>query len=276
VTGIAFAPAKLNLFLEIVARRPDGFHELETVMLPVDLYDTLEFCERPADGQGIVSSCNDPSLPTDANNLVVRAAGNWTRDVSIDLTKRIPSQAGMGGGSSDAATTLMAMAAAYGAIGLPAMANSLGSDVGFFLAGGPARCTGRGEIVEPVPIGGTFHFVVVQPPVGCPTAEVYKRVTVPSERRSAAETLAALAEGDPERLAAAIFNRLETPAIAVAAEVGRVIERMRKWKPLAVQVTGSGSAVFAVARDREHARRLAEDYGTATDDKLWVVRSITP
>jgi 4-diphosphocytidyl-2-C-methyl-D-erythritol kinase len=274
---IAFAPAKLNLFLEIVGRRDDGYHGIETLMLAVDLFDTIEFEPRRDGGVDLV--CSDPAIPADGRNLVVRAAMKWDRACRIRLVKRIPSQAGMGGGSSDAAASLRAMGRMFGGpeAAVREWANELGSDVGFFLGGPAAWCTGRGEIVEPIAAPIAFHFVVVQPPVGCPTAEVYRRLDGAGGRRSGEMAREAVAEGCPRRLAQAMFNRLEAPAKRVAPEIESVAMGLAKGNPLAVQVTGSGSAVFALCRDRSDAIRVFENYiATANrgEDRIWVLRSI--
>jgi 4-diphosphocytidyl-2-C-methyl-D-erythritol kinase len=272
---VAFAAAKLNLFLEITGKRADGYHDLETLMLAVDWYDTIEF--TPNEEQSIRLTCNDATLPTDSRNLVYRAAERMkpAGGVDIRLTKRIPHEAGLGGGSSDAASTLNAMNVVF-SLGrsrneLTAIAAELGSDVPFFLAGSAGWCTGRGDVVEPVPVGGMFHFVAVKPPVGCPTAEVYKRTVLPTTRRSGREARDALERGDPEKLAAGLFNRLQEATFLLAPAVRDRYDRLIRSNPLGVQVTGSGSTVFAVCRDRAEAIRIANECRTP-DDTTVVLR----
>ncbi|MFO0954079.1 MAG: 4-(cytidine 5'-diphospho)-2-C-methyl-D-erythritol kinase [Isosphaeraceae bacterium] len=168
------APAKLNLFLEILGRRGDGYHEIETLMVAVNLHDRLTFTDDPS---GAVSlRCDDPALPTDGRNLVVkaaerlRAATGCTRGASIALEKSIPSEAGLAGGSSDAAATLVALDRLWGLNKtkptLDAVAGEVGSDVAFFLHGPAAVCRGRGEKVEPVALERPLTFVLVCPPWG--------------------------------------------------------------------------------------------------------------
>lgn len=246
-------------------------------MVAVDLFDAIEI--EPVRGSEVELACSDPGLPTDGRNLVVRAAAKWGRGCRIRLAKRVPSQAGMGGGSSDAAATLLAMSRIFGGAeaSVRDWANELGSDVGFFLGGPAAWCTGRGEIVEPIPAPKAFHFVVVQPPVGCPTADVYRRLEGAGDRRSGEMAREAVAEGCPRRLARSLFNRLERPAKRVAPEIESVARGLASGDPLAVQVTGSGSAVFALCRDRNDAVRVFENYlaiSNRVDDRLWVLRSI--
>ena len=189
---VVAAPAKLNLFLEILRKRPDGYHDLESLMVAVDLFDTLEVRATPG---SISLSCDTPGLPTGADNLVVKAA-TILRDAakrpdlgaSIRLTKRIPTRAGLGGGSADAALTLLALnriwKLALTREELAAMAASIGSDVAFFLAPPAAWCEGRGEVVTPESVGSRFDFVLVCPPVGLATADVYRRLEVPAKPAS--------------------------------------------------------------------------------------------
>ncbi|MBV8077309.1 MAG: 4-(cytidine 5'-diphospho)-2-C-methyl-D-erythritol kinase, partial [Planctomycetaceae bacterium] len=152
------APAKLNLFLEILGRRDDSYHEVESLMVAVDLYDTLTFVEDPSGA--ITLRCDDPTLPTGRDNLVVRAAerlreaSGCPRGAAIALRKAIPAQAGLAGGSSDAAATLQALDRLWDLRTPPgrmdALAGALGSDVAFFRRGPAAVCRGRGERVEAV------------------------------------------------------------------------------------------------------------------------------
>lgn len=283
---VAAAPAKLNLFLEVVGKRADGFHAIETLILAVDLFDTLEL--RVAAPGEFRLECDPPGLGTGPDNLVSKAmTAHRTRfgvpptGFAARLTKRIPTEAGLGGGSSDAAATLHAVNRLSrferSRHDLESAAADCGSDVGFFLSPPAAWCTGRGEIVEPVPVGGGFHFVVVKPAAGCPTSQVYRRMTLPPSPVSGKTAKAALAAGDPESLAASLFNRLQEAAFLVAPETRTVYNRLVAATPLAAQVTGSGSAVFALCRDAADARRVADavrDGGPAADaDRVWIVRS---
>jgi 4-diphosphocytidyl-2-C-methyl-D-erythritol kinase len=282
---VAACPAKLNLFLEVVRKRPDAYHTVETLILAVDLFDTLEL--RVAAPGEFRLECLPPGLPTGPDNLVTKAAaafrsrfGPVPTGLAARLTKRIPTEAGLGGGSSDAAATLHSINR-LGRFGrtqndLVTAAADCGSDVGSFLAPPAAWCTGRGEVVEPVSVGGTFHFVIVKPNVGCPTAEVYRRVTVPAAPQRGDAAKAALAAGDPVALSQALFNRLQEPACLVSPETRTVLDRLLAATPLAAAVTGSGSAVFAVGRDAADAQRIAATYralAPAATDRVFVVRS---
>lgn len=260
-------PAKLNLYLEVVRRRPDGYHDLDTIMQAIDLFDELEVVPRR--GPELTLECSDASVPADARNLVVRAALALRRHTGhaggahFRLAKRIPAGAGLGGGSSDAAGALVALNRLWG-LGLSTarlteVAAAVGSDVAFFLTGGTARCTGRGEQVEPLPAPRTFHYVLVCPALRVSTAGVYARVRFPltPRRADAIMPLRELASGDVEGLGRALFNRLEAPAFlghpslangkACLAASGNFV---------GVAMTGSGSALFGVCRAADRAVAL--------------------
>lgn len=270
---VVAAPAKLNLFLEVRGKRPDGYHDLETLMVGIDLYDTLEL--QPAPGGHITLTCDPPGLSTGPDNLVWKAAdrlrtaaGRPDLGASIRLTKRIPMQAGLAGGSSDAAAALVGLNRVW-KLDLPkpelaAVAAAVGSDVAFFLDLPAAWCTGRGEIVSPEPPWAAFHVVLVCPPVGLATADVFRRLTVPDTPASGDAARAAFRAGDPAALGAALFNRLEAPAVDLAPLVGAVYSRLAGLNPAGCRMSGSGSAVFAVARSADDAARLAAAFRAAT------------
>lgn len=259
-------PAKLNLFLEVLRRRPDGYHDIDTVMQAIDLYDELHIHAQPA--PEITLECDDPALPTDERNLVIRAA-LALRDLTgtragahIALAKRIPAQAGLGGGSSDAAGTLLGLNAAW-QLALPidtlaTLAARLGSDVPFFLHGATARCTGRGERIEPLPARGRQHYVLLCPPVAVSTAEAYKRLRFPltSARAGVSMVSRHLAEDDVEGLGAMLHNRLEDSVFGVyprLCELKAVLVELGLFA--GVCMTGSGSALYGVCQppDWQHA-----------------------
>lgn len=265
------APAKINLTLEVVGKRSDGFHAIESLMVPVDLCDTLEF--RPS-GE-LTLTCDRPDIPTDGRNLVLKAADALRRatgtnyGAEIRLTKRIPHEAGLGGGSSDAATALLALNELW-ALNLPAprlaaVAAEIGSDVAFFLAGTAGWCTGRGEVVTPEAVGRPLDVVIVKPAVGLSTKEIYSRVVVPTPPVDGTAARDALRAGDVEGLGRALFNRLQGPAFAVAPAVEALHRDLAALGPLACQMTGSGSAVFALCRDAHEAARIADAIRPTTE-----------
>ncbi len=257
------APAKLNLFLEILGKRDDGFHELVTVMTTVDLSDTLRVTRIES---GIRLACEAPGVPADATNLAWRAAElaieRYGGGYAIELEKRIPSGAGLGGGSSDAAAVLLAADRLEGGACDPdtwsAAAASLGSDVPFFLYGGTAICRGRGERVEPVHDVPERHFVLVTSDIHCATGSVYAAVDTaltPSDTHLSIVPEALLG-GDHRHLAGAILNRLEEPALRTHPALRRLRDDIGEWSDRPVYVTGSGSGLFLVAADAEEANQL--------------------
>jgi 4-diphosphocytidyl-2-C-methyl-D-erythritol kinase len=264
------APAKLNLFLEVLGRRPDGYHELETLMVTVDLFDTLTCIEEPS-GR-IRLTCDDPGLPTGSENLVVRAAerlqeaSGTGRGAAIDLSKSIPAEAGLGGGSSDAAAALVALDRLWNLQTPPdrldALAGEIGSDVAFFLHAPAAVCRGRGERVEPVALPEAIHFVLVCPPIGSSTAAVYRHLDVPERPRPITPLLEALAS--PDALGGCLFNRLQGTAERLRPELRRVREALEGLGSALSGhlMSGSGSAWFGLARDRDAADAAAHRLST--------------
>ncbi len=275
------APAKLNLFLEIHGKRPDGYHDLESLMVAIDLHDTLRF--RTDSTGRIRLTCDDPTLPTGQENLVVRAAEAMRQavpgpeGVTIDLTKRIPAQAGLAGGSSDAAATLVGLNQLWKCglttEDLAAVGAGLGSDVPFFLHGDAAICRGRGERVEPIPIAGRFHFVLARPNVGVSTAEVYRRLTVPRQPRPLADCLEAWLRGDVPHLGRSLFNRLQEVAEHLAPDLIQVRDALMSLGSLidGHLMSGSGSAYFGLCRDRAAAHLAARRLETLGQGSVRVV-----
>ena len=282
---LAWAPAKVNLFLEVLSKRPDGYHAVETLILAVTLFDTLEVRDDPA-GR-ITLECDPPGLPAGPGNLVYKAAdalrraAGTGRGAAVRLTKRIPTEAGLGGGSSDAAATIAALARLWELDltreRLLAAAAEVGSDVGFFLSPPAGWCTGRGEVVEPEEVGRPLDLVVVKPPVGLSTAEVYRRVTIPAEPVSGDAARRALRSGDPEAVARSLHNRLQGPAFAAEPAVEAAFRRLDACGALGCLLSGSGSSVFAVCRDRADAARVAEKYRESdSTSQVFTVRSYSP
>lgn len=281
------APAKLNLSLAVLARRDDGFHEIESLMVPVTLHDTVRV--RVSDVPGIrlrvgfggrlataVGSSLAHDVPVDAGNLVVRAAQSLaveagltpspdvpcTPGLEIDLVKRIPSGSGLGGGSSDAASTLMAAARAWGidlsAERLAAIGAAIGSDVPVFFVGGPAIAGGRGERIEEVAGIPSLHAVIARPPAGLSTAAVYARCTPDAGRRGTARLLAdALSAGRFRGAIPLMHNDLESPARSLCPDVERLLDALSRAGAPHPMLTGSGSACFAIVRSATEARRVA-------------------
>jgi len=278
-------PAKLNLFLEVVGKRADGYHDLDTVMQAIGLCDELRITPGE-EGEELSLACSDPSLPTDSRNLVLRAAlalrerTGCRKGARFALTKRIPTQAGLGGGSSDAAGALVGLNAAWGLAlsreELRQVAATVGSDVAFFLYGGTARCTGRGEVVEPAPAPAAFHYVLVCPNVGVSTAEAYGRLAALTygPPRASISVLAAIAQGSVEGTGQRLFNRLESAALGLRPILREVRELLAQTGLFAgVGMTGSGSGFFGLCRgdDWERAHDTAAHLGLG---QAYAVRSL--
>lgn len=285
---VVAAPAKINLFLEIRGKRTDGYHDLESLMVAVNLFDTLELSTR-CDG-AIELSCNPPSLSTGPDNLVYKAAERLRSranrkelGASIHLTKRIPMQAGLAGGSSDAAATILGLNHLWNLnlspSELAAVAAEVGSDVAFFLSLPAGWCTGRGELVSPETSSRSFDVVLVCPPVGLSTVEVYRALQVPSVPVDGFAARAAFRAGDPDALGAALFNRLQPPAVHLAPAVETVYRRLAGLKPAGCLMSGSGSAVFALCRDSHEAHRVAKAFRASRppaepESRVVVVRTL--
>jgi 4-diphosphocytidyl-2-C-methyl-D-erythritol kinase len=278
-----FTPAKLNLYLEILGRRDDGFHELDTLMTPVRIFDHLRWSplqdDRPAGFSLAYHPATPPHLaaaaPADSANLVWRAFHALGRAAGIEpwgnatLLKRIPVQAGLGGASSDAAAALVLANAAwqvnYSRRRLAALAAELGSDVPFFLAGGAAVCRGRGEQVTPIAGIPRLHVVVAKPPAGVSTAAAYGSLQAPAMTAAAArdsqahveQLLQDLQHGALARAARNMVNRLEDAAAGLCPWIARLRDAFADCSVLGRQMTGSGSAYFAIVRSAREARRVA-------------------
>lgn len=271
---IAQAPAKVNLFLRVIARRPDGFHELETVMAKISLADELRF-QSAADDQirltvrlAYPRSLGAMEIPASADNLVYRAAEllrqetGTRRGVEIALLKHVPAAAGLGGGSSDAAITLMALNQIWN-LGLSTddlcrLAAQLGSDVPFFIADDAcALCTGRGEKMEPIAIRQCLHLVLAKPQSGLSTAAVYKGCTPEPAGPDARAWVQSWQDGTTMHAAQSLHNSLQAPAEILNADVSGIRDRFSQLPVCGHQLTGSGSAYFGICRDARQARRLA-------------------
>jgi 4-diphosphocytidyl-2-C-methyl-D-erythritol kinase len=249
-------PAKINLTLEVLERRPDGYHALRSVMVPLALADTLEI----AAAERFSFRCNDPAL-TGEDNLVVKAARalDPLPNATIALRKIIPMQAGLGGGSSDAAGVLRAaMDDAFGtryALDWLATARALGSDVPFFLADSGALVEGTGERVTAIGALPPWHVLVVKPPAAVSTAAAYAqldRIERPSRPRNTSVSLAVLAamqRGDFDDVERRLSNDFNDVIAASTPEVARALDALRAAGASNALLSGSGSAVFTLARD---------------------------
>lgn len=264
------APAKLNLSLKIVRKRDDGFHEIDTLMVKLPcLADTLEFREA-----GEFSfSCDDPTVPGDEGNLVVKAVRAYEEvakircKCSISLKKIIPHGAGLGGGSSDAATTLLGLDRLHDfklrAAALHEIASSLGSDIPYFLTSGASRCTGRGEVITPFSTLPALPVLLLKPSFSVPTPDAYGRwkrsLQIPGIGYSQQNVQGVMIENDLER---PVFEK------------HRFLAELKQWllnrdETSAALMSGSGSTVFAILKDPADALSLAEAARATLDPGLW-------
>ena len=279
------SPCKVNLLLNILGKRADGFHELETVMHPVRVFDTLSF-ERA--GAGIQLTCNQPELPTDPRNLVYRAAAKFLKTaglrdgVKIHLEKRIPLAAGLGGGSGNAATTLLGLNELFGGKLAPEeltpIAASLGSDIPFFLQDHPALATGRGERIqalESFPSMRGAAFLLVHPGFGIATAWAYQQLArfpaaLNGQPGRARKLVSLLQTADLRTAGAEFYNSLEAPALEKFPLLALFQEFLRAEGAAATLMSGSGSTTFAVVETLAGAERLAEKFKTKFGRTNWV------
>jgi 4-diphosphocytidyl-2-C-methyl-D-erythritol kinase len=266
------APAKVNLSFEIKGRRADGFHEIETLMTPISLADRLTV-ERAGNEGRIDFSCDDSSLPIGDDNLVVRAAklfrerAGITAGIAIALEKKIPHGAGLGGGSSDAASALLGLNELFEA-GLPSeklmkLAAQLGSDVPFFLAGSAAVCRGRGDLVTPIALDAKFPLLLLKPDFGVPTPWAYAQWKESCELPGV--------DYSPQEFGGIRFvNDLEKPVFEKFVFLARLKTWLRQQPEVAVALmSGSGSTVFAVLRESAGAEELAARARWEIDPNLW-------
>lgn len=248
------AYAKLNLTLGVLFKRSDGYHALDSIMQSVDLFDTVTI-ERAND---VFVTSTGMLLPFD--NTVRRAAEKYRaltgRGAHVRVEKRIPAEAGMGGGSADAAATLLGMQKLYGEVDestLMELGASVGADVPFCMRGGLQRAEGIGEILTPLN-GPELHFVIVKPKQGVSTKRLFSLLKLPRKMPDTAGCVKALADGDVQSLASLLFNALEEPAVELVPEIGTVKQALLNAGALNASMTGSGSAVFGLFPDEKSAR----------------------
>jgi 4-diphosphocytidyl-2-C-methyl-D-erythritol kinase len=262
---VARAHAKVNLDLRVLGTRPDGYHELRTVFQSIDLHDVLIAQRKPG---AFALKCRTPGVPLDDTNLAWRSAAALWRalgrggdpcDTVVTIDKQVPVEAGLGGGSADAAAALQALARLWGGAPLSLLrevAAGIGSDVPFFLSGGTALGLGRGEEIYPLVDLPRHWIVIVRPPFGVSTAEAYgwydeDRAAGVREPRS---ELQILPVPWPTR-AAQMINDLEPPVMRRHPEIGAIKLALREAGAVAAAMSGSGSAVFGLFRTRPAAAR---------------------
>jgi 4-diphosphocytidyl-2-C-methyl-D-erythritol kinase len=275
------AAAKVNLALEVLGKRDDGYHEIATVMVPVDLSDRLTL----EDAETLTLSSDAADVPADGTNLALRAAAalrdaaGLDRGVRISLEKRIPVAAGLGGGSADAAAVLVGLnrlwALRWRVERLVDVAVGIGMDVPFFLTGGAALGTARGERLSTV-ASSAIGLVLVNPGARVSTAEAYRRVTPDrySDGTRAREMARALATRRPARVAGCLYNVLEHAVAPAHPEVARMRAAVMAAGALGAVMSGSGPTMVGVARSFDHARQLRTRL-IRPSWSCWAVRALT-
>jgi len=272
--------AKINLDLKVLGRRADGYHEIRTIFQTITLRDNLTF-ETTDDGR-LELACTDPSIPTDESNLVLRAAHalrerfGASLGARVRLEKRVPAGGGLGGGSSDAAATLIALSRLWNlkadVFGLSELGARLGADVPFFLTGGTALGKGTGTDIEPLEDAPETHLVVVTPDVQVSTAEAYKALGAPALTKDDALVNLSVSrtEADfPDSLCDVMSNDFEAVVVRLYPEIGRAREKLVGAGALRASLSGSGSSVYGLFENELEAGRAAEALGRA--EALWRV-----
>jgi 4-diphosphocytidyl-2-C-methyl-D-erythritol kinase len=278
------SPCKVNLLLNILGKRADGFHELETVMQPVDFCDELIF-ERG--GNGVQLSCSEKFLPVDSRNLVFRAAENFlsaakiSDGVKIHLEKKIPLAAGLGGGSGNAATTLLALSEIFEKPLAPEklfeIAATLGSDIPFFLQNKPALAVGRGEKIQPLENFRALKgkaFLLIHPGFGISTPWAYQNLALfpkalNGEKGRAKKLVSLLETEDLKNASREFYNSLEVPALEKFPILKLYQEFFLENGALAALMSGSGSTTFAVCENVPAAESLAEKFKSKFGSNCW-------
>jgi len=279
------SPCKVNLLLNILGKRADGFHELETVMHPVNYCDRLSFQRG---GAGMTLTCSNPTLPTDSTNLVHRAATAFlgaariNEGVTIHLEKYIPMAAGLGGGSGNAATALLGLNELFGhplpSTKLADLAAALGSDVPFFLQAKPALATGRGEKIQSLDFFAALHgtfFILIHPGFGIATAWAYQSLArFPSALNGqlgrAEKLVGKLQGGNLTGASAEFYNSLEAPGLERFPILALYQEFFRAHGAAAALMSGSGSTTFAIVQGRALAEKIAGDFKSKFGANCWL------
>ncbi|MFY7876452.1 MAG: 4-(cytidine 5'-diphospho)-2-C-methyl-D-erythritol kinase [Pirellula sp.] len=288
----ATVPCKVNLFLEVLGKRPDGYHELDTVMMALSLTDEIHITRRDdseirlqiefPEGAGIPLDGEDLawSIPSDSTNLIVRALhrlrqvlGKPDEGMDVVLKKRIPAMAGLGGGSADCAAALVLGALhwqkPFANEPITSIASELGSDINFFIEAYQngfwlARCSGRGERIQPLACHRPLHFVIAHPPRGCSTKEVFDSLRTINETQEVSKRtpdflIESLQQGDTTAIGGELFNRLEEPAMRTTEWILSSRRQLDRYNHHGQSLSGSGSARFCLCESTEQAEKIARE-----------------
>jgi len=276
------AYAKINLTLDVLADRDDGYHDIETVMHTIELHDSIVLRENES---GITIRCASPDVPPDTQNIVYRTAQflketfRIPRGVEVELTKCIPIASGLGGGSSDAAVTLLGLAQMWklrlSERQLADLASKIGSDVPFFLAGGAALAMGRGERIRPLRPLPTTWVVLARPPVQVSTEWAYRILNHESIRRrpDTGGVVRAIEAENAAGVGRSLCNVFEDVVTAHYPSVAAIRDRMLAYHPLGVSLSGTGPVLFALAANEAAAREIAGGLSAVADLDVIVTRT---
>jgi 4-diphosphocytidyl-2-C-methyl-D-erythritol kinase len=277
----AFSPAKINLYLRILGKRADGYHDLETVMFPLDFGDEIVCQWRPT---GLSLECDHPALPTDERNLALRAAKRLAErfevrhGAKIILRKRTPLAAGLGGGSSNAAIVLTTLNKLWALNAPPStldeLAAGMGSDINFFLTGTTALCRGRGEQTEPIDCRLSAAVLLINPGFGISTKWAYESWAKAAGQLTVAppavSVLArALAADDLDGVSGALFNSLEAPSVGKFPVLQLLKDAMREHGAAGALMSGSGATVFGLFADAGKAEACATEIRREFGPSMW-------
>ena len=268
------SPAKINLFLNVIGKRPDGYHELESIFQTVNLFDTIEIHKAK---QGISIKTDQPNLPTDRRNLVyqvvelVKKKYKIRQGIRIFIHKNIPIGSGLGGGSSNVASVLMGLNRMW-KLGLSRdelawQGAKIGSDVPFFIYGGTALVKGRGEIVFPLKINKTFYYLLVSPQILIPTKEIYRQLKLYLTKpvnNSIGKIIRYLEKGNSKGLSQLLYNSLERVALGLYPRLKDIYLRLEENIKGGLLVSGSGSTIFRICDSSKEVNILVRQIKSDT------------
>jgi 4-diphosphocytidyl-2-C-methyl-D-erythritol kinase len=296
------APAKVNLFLELHGRRDDGFHEIETVMSSVSIFDRLRFTPRGDSeirlslsySRGARRFGAADEIPTDQRNLVQKSirlvrsvaqremdSGRCTTGIDVHLEKTIPSAAGLGGASSDAAAALVAANRMWNlrwpTAKLCELGSQLGSDIAFFLFGGTAICRGRGEQIQPLNVPAGISIVVAKLTDSLSTAKVFGQVSTGQDIRDCSELTQSVRAGKTQSMSGQMFNRLQQFAEPLTDQIARLRHEFSNLNCLGHQMSGSGSSYFGVFPNARVARQAAQSLSSrVANTRIFCSQTLSP
>lgn len=262
--------AKINLSLKVVGLRKDGFHDLDMIMLPIKAHDTMILTNLQKNADHYVT-VDDFSIPNVENNTVTRALNKYCEQVGcdnkfrVDIHKAIPAKAGLGGGSSNAAFALKGLnqflKKNLSNEQLFEMSKDLGSDVPFFIDCKPSRCQGTGSDITPITLNSKYYLLIVKPDQGCSTKTIFSELKSDyKSTKNIDDVIVALKTDDEEEIGKAIFNDLEEVAVKYVPEIREIEEQMRNSGLKIVAMTGSGSSVFGMSKNKKLIKKAAKPF----------------